>query len=97
MIKSAATTIQLTTSANGKRMKTFQEKVQTAIISIATTGIISCAGFLWKANASLSQIEEHLQEIDKRMDNHEIKTDNLQLDVRDIRERVIRVETLQKR
>lgn len=96
MIKTGTTTIQLTQSANGKPMKSISEKIQIAIISLATTGIVACCGFLWKSNASLSQIEEHLQLMDKRLDNHELKIDKIQFNVEDAKERLIRIETLQK-
>lgn len=89
-----ATPIKLMPSANGRRMRTFQEKLQTAVISIATTGIISCAGFLWKVNASLARIEQHEMETDKFMDDLQLKMNNVQLDVRDVRDKVIELKTL---
>ena len=96
MIKTGTTTIQLTQSANGKPMKSISDKFLTAAISIAASGIMGCCLFLWKSNASLSQIEEHLMDIDKRMDKHEKKTDDMQLNMEDTKERLIRIETLQK-
>lgn len=96
MIKTGTATIQLTQSANGKSMKSILDKFLTAAISVATTGIVGCCVFIWRSNASLSQIEEHLQNIDKRMDNHELKIDNIQVNMADAKERLIRIETLQK-
>jgi hypothetical protein len=84
--------IKLMPSANGRKMRTFQEKLQTAVISIATTGIISCAGFLWKVNASQARMEEHLIEMDKKINDLQLNMNNMQLDVRDVRDRVIKLE-----
>lgn len=36
------------------------EKVQTAIVSIGTTAIVGCCGFMFKVNAALARIEQNL-------------------------------------
>lgn len=96
MIKTGTTSIQLTQLANGKPMKSLSDKFLTAALSLATASIVGCCVFLWRSNASLSQIEEHLQGIDKRLDHHEKKIDDIQLNMEDTKERLIRIETLQK-
>lgn len=89
--------IKLIQSQNGKKVKSIQEKFITAIISIATTGIISCAGFLWKVNSTLSRIEEHQMEMDKSFDNIQSDMNDVHIKLIDTKERLIRIETLQKR
>jgi predicted nucleic acid-binding Zn-ribbon protein len=93
----SAIPINLIKPVNGQKLKTFQEKLQTAVISIATTGIISCTGFLWKVNASQARVEEHIMEMDKNINNLQLNVNNMQLDVRDIRDRIIKLETLKNK
>lgn len=80
-------------------MAHFTDKIQTAIVSIATTGIISCAGFLWKVNSTLASIKEHIQErdvqIDKKINDIQLTNNNIQLDIRELRDKTIRIETIQ--
>ena len=80
---------------NGTLMKnTFQEKIQTALLSVATTGILGCGAFLFKANEKLSKMEQHGIDTDKSIDQIQNKINNIQLDLREVRDKVIRVETL---
>lgn len=86
--------IQLTQSANGSRMRPpIADKIQTAVISIATSGIVFCGGFLWKTNSILSRIEQHQIDTDKTINNLETKVNNIQLDIRELRDKTIRIET----
>lgn len=79
------------------RIISFVEKLVTAAISIATTGIIACCGFAWNTNGSIVKIEQHLIEKDKAIDDLNIKMNNLQLDIRGAREAIVELKTLQKR
>ncbi len=96
MIKTGTTTIQLTQSANGKKMKSISDKFLTAIISLAATSIVMCGGFLWKTNAALSRIEEHQIDTDRKIDNMQSQVNEIQIKLIDTKERLIRIETLQK-
>lgn len=79
--------------SNGSSMKkTFQDRLVTALLSIATTGIISCFGFLWKVNGTQEKMLQHDIDADRRMDNIEGKINNIQLDIRE--ERAVRLELL---
>lgn len=87
--------IKFTQSENGRKMKNgIGEKVQTALLSIMTTGIVSCIGFLFKANAALSQIQQHDIDTDRAIDQLQQKVNIIQLDMRELRDKTIRIETL---
>lgn len=90
------TPVQLTQSSNGIVMKkTFQERLITALLSIATTGIVSCVGFLWNVNSTQAKMLQHDIDADKRMDNIEGKINNIQLDIRE--DRAVRMELLKSK
>lgn len=76
---------------------TLTDKLLTAGISIATTGIVFCCGFMWKTNATLTRIEQ--QQVDTRQDVNDIniKMNNMQLDMRDVRDDVVELKTLKNR
>lgn len=77
--------------------KVINDKLFTALLSVTTTGIIGCFGFLWKVNIALTRLEEHDTENVRSRDETMIKTNNIQLDLRDVRERLIRLETKNQR
>lgn len=80
---------------NGTTMRnTFQERFQTALLSIATTGLLGCFGFLWNVNSILASMKEHQNQKDKTIDDVQLKINTIQLDMREVRDKVIRVETL---
>lgn len=89
-----ATPIHLIPTANGRRMSNISEKLITASISIATSGILFCCGFMWKTNASQARMEQHLIETDKEINDLQIKMNNVQLKVMDINGNVIELKTL---
>ena len=86
-------TIKSIPFTNGVTMKnTFQDRLMTALLSVATTGIISCVGFLWNVNSTQAKMLQHDIDADKRMDNIEGKINNIQLDIRE--DRAVRMELL---
>lgn len=40
--------------------RSLMDNVQTALISIGTTSVMACCGFLFKVNAALARIEQNL-------------------------------------
>lgn len=74
--------------------KTFMEdNVHTFLLSIATAGVIGCFGFLWNLNNAITRLQEHDTENIKAKEEQSIKMNSIQLDIRDIRERVIKIES----
>lgn len=85
-------------SSNGQRArKTWTEKIQGAILTIATTALIGNFTFLWKLNALITRLEDH--DIQKTNSINDIngKLNTVQLNIQDIKEKVIRIESKTKR
>lgn len=83
---------------NGEVTKGNGSWLQNLLLSIATTGIIACIAFLWNVNATLVKIEQENLDMSRIIDELKIRTNNMQLDMRDVRERLIKMEALtQKR
>ena len=74
-----------------------ESKLNTFLLSLATAGIIGCSAFLWNVNRQLATLEERIINNNKVNDELMIKINNLQLDVRDIRERLVKLETLKSK
>jgi hypothetical protein len=70
------------------------DKLITALLSIITAGVIGCFSFLWNVNSTLARMEERETEAIRIREEMRIKINALQLDIRDVRERVIRIETV---
>ncbi len=77
--------------------KVINDKLFTALLSIATSGIIGCFAFLWQVNGALARLEERDTENIRAREEVMIKTNNIQLDLRDVRERLITLETKNQR
>lgn len=75
----------------------WEERINTFLLSVVTAGVIGCFGFLWNMNNSITRLQEHDVENNQAKEEMVIKINNMQLDIRDIRERLIRVEAKQKR
>lgn len=71
------------------------EKVQTALISIGTTSVVACCGFLFKVNGSLSRIEQSLGNEVVIRNEQQAKINSLQLEVADLKVTAARIETKQ--
>lgn len=70
------------------------DKLVTALLSVITAGIIGCFGFLWNLNGTLARMQERETEAVRIREEMRTKVNTLQLDMRDVRERVIRIESL---
>jgi hypothetical protein len=73
------------------------EKLITAFLSVITAGIIGCFAFLWNLNGTLARMQERETEAIRVREEMRTKVNALQLDVRDVRERVIRIESLNEK
>lgn len=65
--------------------RSLMEKVQTALISIATTGIVGLCVNTIKVSSSLARIEQQQTEDEKFKDNQQAKMNTMALDVVDLK------------
>lgn len=89
--------VKFMASANGQNArKSWVDKFQGAILTIATTALIGNFTFLWKLNALVTRLDDH--DIQKTNDINGIngKINTIQLNMQDIKESVIRIEAKQK-
>lgn len=77
---------------NSIEKKIMDERVHTFLLSVATAGVIGCFGFLWNMNNSITRLQEHDTDSIRIREEQTNRINNMQLDIRDIRERVIRME-----
>lgn len=84
---------------NGKENKLsgMYEKIITSLLSVATAGVIGCFAFLWNLNSSVSRLQDHDTDNIKAREEWATKTNAIQLNIQDIRERLIRIETKTQR
>lgn len=80
----------LVNGANGT--KSLADKVQTALISIATTGIVTLCGFAFKTNATLARIEQRQIDDGIRADHQQTGMNNMALDVSGLKVATARIE-----
>lgn len=73
------------------------DKLITTLLSIVTAGVIGCVGFLWNLNSTLARMQERETEAIRVREEMRTRVNTLQLDMRDVRERVIRIESLNGR
>jgi Tfp pilus assembly protein PilO len=71
------------------------EKIQTALISIGTTAVVTCCGFLFKVHGSLERIEQSLSDEVRIRNEHQAKINTIQLEVADLKVVTARIETKQ--
>lgn len=71
------------------------EKVQTALISIGTTAVVACCGFLFNVNGALSRIEQSLTDEVKIRNEQQSTMNRIQLKVADLEIATTRIETKQ--
>lgn len=81
-----------TLMSNGTMHKKQDDRYNSIVLSIATSAIIGCFIFLWNVNSDIAKIEQQNIETGKTIDEIMIRNNNMQLDIRDIRERIIRLE-----
>lgn len=92
-----ATAIQLNQSqVNGIRFKSkILERFYNVVLGIMSTALIGLFTFLWNLNSTLAQMKEKNISMQKSFDDVNIKLNNVQLDIRDLRDKTIRIETRQ--
>lgn len=73
-------------------IRSLADKVQTALISIATTGIVTLCGFAFKTNATLARIEQRQIDDGIRMDHQQTGINNTGLDVAGLKVTTARIE-----
>lgn len=73
------------------------EKIQTIIVSLLTAALIACFGFMWNLNSALARIEERDLAREKALNEICTKINTIQLDLYDLKDRVIRIETKSQR
>lgn len=81
---------------NARSASSFTEKIQTALISIGTTSVVACCGFLFKVNGSLERIEQSLSDEVRVRNEQQAALNNIQLKVADLEIATTRLETKQK-
>ena len=77
------------------RTSSLTEKIQTALISIGTTAVVACCGFLFKTTASLSRIEQSLSDEVIIRNDQQARINAVQLDVAELKITTTRIETKQ--
>jgi hypothetical protein len=73
--------------------RSIEEKLHTFLLSVLTAATIGCFGFMWSLNSTIARLQEHDTETIKSRAETSTKINNIQLDIRDIRERLIRIES----
>lgn len=73
----------------------FVEKLQTALISIGTTAVVACCGFMFKTNATLSRIEQCLSDEVRIRSEQQSAINSIQLKVADLNITTTRIEAKQ--
>jgi succinate dehydrogenase/fumarate reductase flavoprotein subunit len=70
------------------------DKLITMLLSVVTAGVLGCFGFLWNVNGTLARMQERETEAIRVREEMRTRVNTLQLDMRDVRERVIRIELI---
>ena len=78
-------------------IKPTEDKLSAYLLSILTAGTVACFAFLWNLNSEMAKITQQNIEMARIIDELRIRLNNVQLDTRDIRERLIRLETLNQK
>lgn len=93
MIKPAQAEHYVPHLVNGaKGTKSLADKVQTALISIATTGIVALCGFAVKTSTTVARIEQRQIDDGIRMDHQQTGMNNMGLDVAGLKVTTARIE-----
>ena len=96
MIKTKNSTIvHPVNGENNTHTNKLADKLLTALIGIATTLLIGTFSFAWNINKTITQVQDRIDNIYLSVDRIEGKTNNLQLDIRALSDRTIRVEEKQ--
>ncbi len=73
------------------------EKLQTIVVSLLTAALIACFGFMWNLNSTLARMEERDLSKEKALNDINAKINIIQLDLYDLKDRVIRIEAKTQR
>lgn len=92
-MESQAKTVSFIQSYNGKLMKK-ESPWQTVLASIAASGTIGCFIFLWNLNGTIAGMQQRDIDKAKSIDDINGKINTIQLDVRELRDKTIRIEAL---
>lgn len=68
--------------------------LQTLLVSVSSAGVIACFAFLWNVNSTLARIQEKQSQETKYREDDRTTINQMQLDIRDLRDRAIRTERL---
>jgi hypothetical protein len=86
-----------TYTSNGKQMKKpIESPLTTTLLSVGTAGIIGCFIFLWNQNGTNAKILERDAQKSQAIDQINGKINQMQLDIREVRETAIRIESRSK-
>lgn len=92
-MKTETTPIKFVQSSNGNSMKN-ESPWQTVLASITASGAVGCFLFLWNLNGNIARMQERDMERAKSIDDINGKINTIQLDVRELRDKTIRIEAL---
>lgn len=70
----------------------FNRNLQTWLLAITSAAAVGTFTFLWNLNANFAIMKQEIVNEKQQKDQLQNNMNNLQLDVRDIREKVIRLE-----
>jgi len=66
------------------------------LLSIVTASVLGCFAFLWNLNSVATILKDHDLEKQNMINDLNLKMNNLQLNVQEVKERVIRIEAQNK-
>lgn len=87
---------KITHYSNGSKMKK-ESPLTSILLSIATAGIIGCFVFLWGQNSTNAIILERDAQKTRAIDEINGKINTMQLDFREVRDKVIKMEGRQNK
>jgi hypothetical protein len=76
-----------------KSEKGITQGVHTFLLSIATAGVLGCFGVLWNMNNAITRLQDHDTENINAREEQGGHINTIQLDIRDIRERMVKIES----
>lgn len=76
-----------------KEQNDIYKKIQTILQSLITAALIGCFKFLWDLNATVASMKSESASRATIVNNVQQGINNLQMDMQDVRGRVIRLET----
>jgi hypothetical protein len=71
----------------------FNRNLQTWLLGISSVAAVGAFTFLWNLNKNVAIMQEQNQYGKQKVDQLQNAVNNMQLDIRDVRDKVIRLET----